>query len=354
MSVVSTATLKTDLTKRILDTFAGEFAKHGIDCERPNEATLHMSYLDCHVDLDGQADALQIRIETPSENLLSQIRDELIERIEDVDAGLAKTIRWSGEIGVGSRPGNFRVLQVLRRQEVMPGLIRVTLEGSDVAALGEDGIHIKLMMPLQHGRPPVWPTVAENGSVAWPRGDDELHARFVTIRSLRLEAREIDVDIAHHSGGLISDWAAMSGSGDAVGIMGPGGDPALPKSDGVVLAGDYTGIAGVARLLESVDGRATGLVVGAAPSQEALKAYLPETTASIVALPPEDFAGRVAEVVRAHGSEHSVQYGWFGGAFETAQALRTVFKTQFGLAKHDQLSVAYWRAGEPGHSSRAL
>ncbi|MEO1398985.1 MAG: SIP domain-containing protein, partial [Pseudomonadota bacterium] len=115
---------------------------------------------------------------------------------------------------------------------------------------------------------------------------------------------------------------------------------------------DYTGLPAVARLIESVRGNVTGHVFAAAPSQEALDAYLPKSKMKVTAIAPEDFTSKVADLLHACGAS-KVSYGWFAGEFHAAQAVRKVFKSSFGLQKGNQLSVAYWKEGTPGHSSRA-
>ena len=57
--------------------------------------------------------------------------------------------------------------------------------------------------------------------------------------------------MATHAGGLISAWAQMQDDAQEVGLMGPGGDEALPRNDGVVLAAELTGLPALARLIES-------------------------------------------------------------------------------------------------------
>ncbi|MEM1363801.1 MAG: MFS transporter [Pseudomonadota bacterium] len=327
------------------------FTDHGITCTRPSPDLLRMEEMGCIVEVKREANAVDILVDTPTENFLIFIRDEVIEEIDNFEPQAARDMRWTGAIRVGEMPSNFRVLRAKARREVFPGLIRVTLEGIDVQALTKDGIHLKLMMPEERGRKPVWPVVGENGAIAWPEGEDRLHARWVTIHDIRVDAREIDVDIAHHSGGLISDWAALEGDAQEVGVIGPGGDAYLESTKNVVLAGDYTGLPAIARLIESVGGNVTGHVFAAAPSQKALEDYLPESKLCVTAVEPGQFGASIADLVRACTNE-PVTYGWFAGEFSAAQRVRTIFKGEFGLQKGEQLSIAYWRKGAPGFASR--
>ncbi|MEM8970434.1 MAG: MFS transporter [Pseudomonadota bacterium] len=352
-AVVSTGTLQSASPARVLDECQVEFTDHGLTCERPEPHHLKIEEMGCRVDLRAKEQAVDVRIETPNDNFMTLIRDEVIEHLGEIEPETISRMRWSGGFRPGEMPSNFRILRAKRRVELFPGMIRVTLEGVDVQAFARDGIHIKLMMPLERGRKPVWPVIAENGSVAWPQGDDRLHARNVTIRDVRLDAREIDIDIAHHAGGLISDWAALDGDEQEVGVMGPGGDPYLPQTKNVVLAADYTGLPAVARLIESVNGRVTGHLFAAAPSQTALDEYLPDSRLIVSAIKPDAFAEQITELVRSC-KDKPVSYGWFAGEFVAAQSVRNIFRKDFGLTKKTQLSVAYWKDGSPGHSSRAV
>ena len=269
------------------------------------------------------------------------------------DREAVHSLGWTGGIKVGEMPSNFRIFRAVKRIAVYPGLIRVTLQGSDVEGFTRGGIHMRLMMPEARGREPVWPVIDENGRTIWPKGEDTLHARWVTVRHVRLDEREIDVDIAHHQGGLISDWASLDGDDQKVGVMGPASDEGLDFTKNVVLAADATGLPALARLIESVEGRVKGHLFAASPSQEILESYLPKSEMNVVAIDPDKFTEEVAERLRSCTNQ-PVEYGWFAGEFSAAQAVRTVFKQTFGLDKHTQMSMAYWRRGLPGHESRAL
>ncbi|WP_299506447.1 MFS transporter [uncultured Roseobacter sp.] len=350
---VSTGTMALDQPKALLAFCADEFTDHGISCSYPQPNLLRMEEMGCLVEMKALDGAANILIDTPTDNFLVFIREEIIEQLEKFDPDALPSLKWAGGLKVGEMPSNFRILRARRRREIHPGLIRVTLEGICVEAMTKDGIHIRLMMPEDRNRSPVWPVINENGSTSWPQGKDKLHTRYVTVRDIRPDEREIDVDIAQHMGGLISDWATLQGDEQEIGVMGPAGDSGLTHTQNVILAGDATGLPAIARLIESVGGEITGHVFAAAPSQAALEAYLPKSKMKVCALDPDGFSEEVAERLENCTAE-PVSYGWFAGEFEAAQSVRKVFKQTFGLDKRTQLSVAYWRAGAPGHQSRAL
>lgn len=348
-TVVSMGKLVSEKTPLILESCKAHFTEHGIHCTQPGNNSLLMEAMSCKVEMKASANTIDIRIETPTDNYMIFIRDEIVEHIGEIDLKAVQAMCWAGGIRVGELPSNFLILRATRRREIFPGLIRVTLSGSDVESLRSDGIHIKLMMPEKRGRKPAWPVISENGGIAWPKGEDKLHTRFVTIRNIRPGEREIDVDIVHHDGGLISEWAALQGDEQPVGVMGPGGDTQLPGTDNVILAADLTGLPALARFIEGVDGRANGHLFASAPSQKYLDDYLPPSNLKVTAVSPETFPGEVAELIRRCTNE-VVSYAWFAGEFSTARAVRSVFKEQFDLEKKNQHSMAYWRKGEPGHN----
>lgn len=352
-AVKSTGTLRTNSAAMYLDHYEADFTGHGINCTRPEPGLLRIEEMGCRVDIVARDDAMDIQIEAPSDNFMTFLREELVSHLEKAYPEVVGEIRWTGGFEVGALPSNFRILRAVRRKEIFPGLVRVTLSGSDVEALNRDGIHIRLMMPRQHGRKPVWPKVAENGGITWPKGNDKLHARVVTIRNLRLDAQEIDIDVAHHDGGLISRWAVLEDDTHEVGIMGPIADPYLSSTRNVVLAADCTGLPALARLIESVNGEVTGHVFAAAPSQAVLDAYLPSSSLNVKALDPSTFSDKVTDMLQNCEAD-AVSFAWFAGEFSAAKAARAIFKDKFCLPKEQQSSTAYWRKNVPGHSSRAV
>ena len=97
----------------------------------------------------------------------------------------------------------------------------------------------------------------------------------------------------------------------------------------------------------------TGHLFAAAPDKASLEAYLPASSLRITAIPKDDFAAKVPDLIAACTND-PVSYGWFAGEFKAAQRVRDIFKAKYQLDKSTQLSVAYWREDVPGHQSRVL
>lgn len=292
---------------------------------------------------------LRIRLTGPGPEMMVFFKDAIAQHVAEFDAELAQSLRWTGETAVtGTLPENFRILTLVRRSEPMPGLVRATVTVEDQAMFGVDGLHLRLMLPAMAGRAPVWPSMAANGAPVWPQGEDRLHTRTITIRDARPEVRELDLDVVSHGEGLISGWASGAELGAQIGSMGPVGETTLSVAQDYLMIADQTGLPAVARFLENVPNGSTGQVICEAPSDAALRAYLPETGFDVKAIPTADFSAQmqanVAQILRPGVTDNAL----FMGEFSDAQALRKVFKGTLGLGKGEQLSVAYWRRGETG------
>ncbi|WP_298971185.1 siderophore-interacting protein [uncultured Roseobacter sp.] len=296
-------------------------------------------------------DGLHVRLAGPNENALIFFKEEIVHHIADIDSDAAARIRWD-EQGMRAREGdllpNFHVLTVQDSFELFEGMQRVIVHSPEVVAGYEDGLHLRLILPLYPSRPPVWPRMGANGTPVWPQGADKLHARFVTIRQVRAESNEVDLDIVRHGDGLISQFAQVAEAGQEIGAMGPAGMRALPDHDRYFIAADGTGLPGVARLLETLAPTAQGDVIVPLPDDID---YLPPTSLRIHRVPPSAFEADVVQKAMQLTARGETEYAYFAGEFENAQALRKHFRHGLGFDKTTQISAAYWRRGKPGFGS---
>ncbi|MEM7213032.1 MAG: siderophore-interacting protein [Pseudomonadota bacterium] len=353
MSVTSEAVIEIPNPKEVLLFFMDHVrSEHDMEFETADDGSRYLELVPFRIELLPEAAGLRVRLHGPSHDALSFLKEDLVEHVSELDQEAARNIRWSGEMAqVGELPPNFKLLTVTGTHVLSQNLQRVTLAHEEFSSLSQGGMHVRLMLPLLHGREPIWPRMAENGVPRWPQGEDKLHARFVTIRHIRAGEGEIDVDIVRHHGGLISDWSVATTPGETVGMMGPAGVERLPSSGDVFLAADETGLPSVARLLETATTALTGHVVVAATDDLDLQTYVPKTNLQVERLLPESFRERVLDRALDVTEPKVTCYGYFAGEFENAQELRAMFKSRLGLDKTAQLSVAYWREGVPGFGS---
>jgi NADPH-dependent ferric siderophore reductase len=171
-----------------------------------------------------------------------------------------------------SRPGYrpFRA-SVVAVRELSPHFTRVTFTGPDLATFGTLGLdqRINLIFPL----PGVgmsdcgWDderTLAEGTwYTAWRAlpNDRRNPLRVYTVRGIRPQSRELDVDFVVHGDGPAARWLAAATPGDELIVIGP--DALSVDSDGgidwhpgdahsLLLVGDATAVPAIAAILESL------------------------------------------------------------------------------------------------------
>ncbi|SFS55563.1 NADPH-dependent ferric siderophore reductase, contains FAD-binding and SIP domains [Sulfitobacter marinus] len=296
------------------------------------------------IELFPQDRGLRIRLEAPDEHAMSFTKEGIVHHVEEFDVAAAESIRWNNEQAqIGTTPENFRVLTVLKSEMLFDGMQRVTLHYPDIKALQSRGIHLRLILPCDPSRVPVWPVMGENGAPIWPVGADELHARYVTLKNIRADVEEVDIDIVRHGTGMISQWAQNASQGQLVGAMGPAGIRNLPEAKSYFLAADGTGLPAVAQLLSRLSQDAMGDVVVALPASVDYRSYLPETGLTVHTLSPDAFEENVVAMAERLTIKDTTGYAFFAGEFGNAQALRAHFKKVLGLDKTTQISATYWR-----------
>lgn len=165
-------------------------------------------------------------------------------------------------------------VEVAHRRRLSPAFVRFTFTGDDLDAFADNGFdqRIKLVLPL--------PSIG----VGLPTGADWLGhwrqlpddrrnpIRTYTVRAVRQQQREVDVDVVlHGESGPASRWASQAGPGDPLAIVGPnaayegdcGGIEFDASATGLplLLAGDETAVPAVAAILERLPLTARGTAV---------------------------------------------------------------------------------------------
>jgi NADPH-dependent ferric siderophore reductase len=170
---------------------------------------------------------------------------------------------------------------VARVERLTPTFTRITFAGEELADFGTAGLdqRVKVVLPL-----------ADSGFAHFPDGDDwyadwrELPAerrnpfRTYTVRAVRPDAREVDIDFALHGDlGPASAWAARAQAGDEIVLIGPderspgrtvGIDFRPGRVDTVLLAGDETAAPAICAILEQLPADASGIAIVEIPTPD--------------------------------------------------------------------------------------
>lgn len=262
---------------------------------------------------------------------------------------MATTTRPKAELV--SFPIRIRELELLRREQITPGMIRLTLGGPNHVGFESHVAdeHVKLVFPDENGELRV-PT--PNGDrLDWPK--PKTLTRDYTVRRYDAEAGEVDIDFVVHSVGVATTWAAKAEIGSTIWVAGPPRGVVIPDTfTWQAYLGDETAIPAIARRVAELPRTMTGVVIIEVQNErEEIPLDVPEgmtvrwlhrgqaepgTTSLLVD------AARQVSIPTGGGS-----YVWFGGESGSIKPLRAWIKAA-GVAKDEFDFIGYWKRGALG------
>ena len=212
--------------------------------------------------------------------------------------------------------------QVLRREQLSPHLVRLTL--------GVDGF-------VSTGIPDEWVGLVVPG---------QFQVRYYTVCSHDAgEAQsELVLDVVVHEVGLVTEWASGDCVGDTVVVTEPKGSFAVPDdAEWLMLVGDLTAMPAMARIAATVD-LPTRIW---ANIDDDLPGYLPER-AEVVWV-----ENGLTEVVTGLDWPNTPGYFWMAGESADMRAIRKHLMRDRKLPSTAYDVMGYWRAAS-GRQPRAV
>jgi len=292
-------------------------------------------------------------------------------------------------------------LRVRRVRRLSPHFVRITFTGDDLRNFGTEGLdqRIKVVFPLADSEFDHFPGGAE-WYADWRQLPDDQRNPFRTysIRAIRVDERELDVDfVAHGDAGPASRWASHAAAGDRVLVVGPDSRSSARRvgltwnpgdAKHLLIAGDETAVPAVSAIIESLPADALGQVFLEIPSaDDAVKLDAPSGV-SITWVPrrtPDaDYGVRLIETVRGWVTEHvrsvadataihlddvdvdteilwdvpeldvpaaGEMYAWIAGEAGAVKTLRRFLVSEIGLDRKAVAFMGYWRVGRAEPSS---
>ncbi|MEZ6865015.1 siderophore-interacting protein [Pseudomonas aeruginosa] len=289
-------------------------------------------------------------------------------------------------------------VELKRREQLSPALTRFVFGGPEVAemkTLAADQ-RIKIFFPDASGQPPSLP-----GGSEWYQAYRSVEParrppmRTYTIRALRAEQEEVDVEfVLHGENGPASAWATHARIGDRLQLAAPnrqyGDDPGgyewKPPAGvrHILLIADETALPAVAGILEELAGEAEPPVVEAfleVPGEAdildlpaipgARLHWLPRHQAGIhsrngermieaarqARLPEREVAGGAAQELEDIDIDEEVLwelaspesgsfYAWVAGESAAVMAIRRYLVQERGIDKRHLTLMGYWRLGK--------
>ena len=143
-------------------------------------------------------------------------------------------------------PFKARHLQLLSREQISPGYLRLTLAGDmrDFISAGFDD-HFKLVLPQQGQEKPSLPQMVDGKPVV--EGPRPIMRDYTP---LRWTADTLTVDFVLHENGAATDWARSAPIGSWAGVAGPRGSMVISREfDWYWLLADASGLPAVERAL---------------------------------------------------------------------------------------------------------
>lgn len=200
--------------------------------------------------------------------------------------------------------------QVLRREQLSPHLVRLTLTVDGFVSTGVPDEWVGLVVPGQ------------------------FQVRYYTVRSH--EAGELVLDVVVHEVGLVTEWASCDCVGDTVVVTEPKGSFDLPgDAEWLMLVGDLTAMPAMARISETVD-----LPVRIwAQVEDDLPDYLP-ARAEVTWL---DGSSSLADVVAGLDWPDTPGYFWMAGESGDMRAIRKHLMRERRLPAAAYDVMGYWR-----------
>jgi NADPH-dependent ferric siderophore reductase len=280
-------------------------------------------------------------------------------------------------------------VSVSRIQRLTPTFLRITFTGDRLSEFGTDGLdqRIKVMLPLPGVG--ITPLDDHNWYDAWRSLPNELRnpLRTYTVRNVRNDLREIDIDfVAHGDTGPASRWATSASIGDEIVVIGP-----CLRNDGllsgvewkpgdathVLLAGDETAAPAICAIVSSLPRDAKGCAFIEVPTlDDALPIDAPDNVhvtwlarndaAHGSALDPAVRAWTDSFVTDGHQGERLADvdiengilwevpeptshsgglYAWLAGEAGVIKTLRRFLVSETGLDRHQVAFMGYWRVG---------
>ncbi len=256
----------------------------------------------------------------------------------------------------------MRELDVLRVEDVTPGMRRVTVGGPSMERHVRDGVElppvrangfdddVKLLPvdPATGTLPFEVPKNADNGTVDWPAGAFQ-YSRTYTVRRFDADAREIDIDFVVHPGGLAAEWATRVRPGEKILVAGPKHSSSLPRGvDWMLIAGDETALPAIAHCLEKLpaDLPATVVIEVAEPAhRQELRSH---ADVDVRWLYRSDSNGEscLVEAVQAAQWRPGQVFLWVAGEAMTVKPLRRWAKQDKQIGKEFVEIAGYWRRRE--------
>lgn len=242
--------------------------------------------------------------------------------------------------------------------DITPYMRRITFQSDALHNAPADcaAAHIKVFLPAAGQQEPTLPTLGENGPI-WPEGQAKPIVRTYTVRNIRPQQKEIDIEFVLHqnqSNGDTShvspaaDFAQNVRTGQKIGITFPSNKGAiLPQADNYYLIGDNTAFPAIAAMLEAMPATANAQVFLRVDTPREKIAFNSAANVQIQWFVAD--ALDVDPMIKAFTSLNLPKdnvYFWLAGEDRMVVELRRYLRREQAYSWEQLYAVPYWRKGD--------
>jgi NADPH-dependent ferric siderophore reductase len=241
----------------------------------------------------------------------------------------------------------FHRVEVLRRQQLSPGMIRLTLGGAGFYGFRSTGIadeYLRLFFPDPETGVLSLPVIDAEGRWTYPDGQAKVRYSTYTVRRFDEAAKELDLDFVVHEGGMASEWAQRANLGDLVTINSPRGLYKLPEGAAwQVLIADATGLPALSRLLEEGPSIPTRAFIEVHDASHELPLQTNGLTSVTWLHGGNGYSGsQLEEVARRVPVPPGLGYFWVAGEQKVVRRIRKFVRQELQLPASQYEVVGYW------------
>jgi NADPH-dependent ferric siderophore reductase len=253
-----------------------------------------------------------------------------------------------------------RRLTVREVQYLTPKMIRITLEGEDLAGFVSMGFddHVKVFFPPPGSDDLVLPTMGPDGPI-YAEGAPRPALRDYTPRRYDEAAGVLHLDFAIHEAGPATSWAEHAKPGQPLGVGGPRGSFIIPTEfDWHLLIGDETALPAIGRRLEELPRATRALVVAEIDGPEEEQTFSSAAPFEVIwvhrssaAAGNTAVAGDPSPLLKRLQAVHfpaGDYFAWVAAETQVARAVRQYLLTERSANKHWVKAAGYWRRGAAG------
>ncbi|CAM3669507.1 siderophore-interacting protein [Castellaniella denitrificans] len=240
-------------------------------------------------------------------------------------------------------PFRARHVQLLAREPVSPGFVRLTLGGPELHDFTSAGFddHVKLILPQAGLDKPRLPALVDGRPhIEGPRPV----MRDYTPLRFDPAGRTLRVDFALHGAGPAADWARNAPIGQWAGLAGPRGSMLLPDDlQWQWLLGDETAVPAIERRLAELPAGTRAVVRVQLTDRADRRAWRSAADLDL------QWVDSLAEAADALDIPQGSGFVWAAGEHHAMSSLRKRLLAKPGADPRRMRIASYWKRGEAGH-----